>query len=111
MEIRQEELNDLPLIAHFINGSGLPDVFDRHYPVHGNWKGPSFGKMIMGWLLYIISEGDHRLYSVQDWGSRHSGLLQHLLGDEAFGGRCFHDDRLCLMLTGTKRVTRRTSRI
>lgn len=98
MEIRQEDLNDLPLIAHFINESGLSAAFDRHYPVHGNWKGPSFGKMMMGWLLYIISECDHRLYTVQDWADRHRGLLQHLLGCAAFDDLCFHDDRLCLML-------------
>ena len=98
MEIRQEELSDLPLIAHFIQSSGLPEVIDRHYSVHGNWRAPSFGKMVMGWLLYMISECDHRLYTVQDWAAKHSGFLGHLLGCDDFSGHCFHDDRLGLIL-------------
>ena len=98
MEIRHEELSDLPLIAHFIKSSGIVEMLDKHYPVHGNWTAPSFGNMVLGWLVYIISECDHTLYSVQDWATRHSGVLGHIMGCNLYDGHCFHDDRLGLLL-------------
>lgn len=98
MEIRQEELSDLPLLAQMIQETGLSDLLDKHYPVHGNWRAPSFGKMLTGWLMYIISECDHRLYTVEDWASRHLGVLRGALDCPAFEGSSFQDDRLGKML-------------
>lgn len=98
MEIRQEELSDLPLLAHIIQETRLSELLDNHYPVHGNWRAPSFGKMLEAWLMYIISECDHRLYTVEDWANRHLGVLRGALGCSAFEGSSFQDDRLGKML-------------
>lgn len=98
MEISQEELSDLPVISHFIKESGIASALNRHFKVHGNWSAPSFGDLVSCFLLYMISECDHRLYALEDWGTRHSGFLSQFLGVESFEGRFLHDDRLGLIL-------------
>lgn len=98
MEIRKEELSDLPLLAHLIQETGLSDLLDKHYPVHGNWRAPSFGKILTAWLMYIVSECDYRLYTVEDWASRHLGVLRGSLDCSAFESSSFQDDRLGKML-------------
>ena len=42
-------------------------LLDKHFPTHGNWQGLSLGQIVVVWLAYILSEGDHRLNSVQGW--------------------------------------------
>ena len=54
MEIRQENLSDLPVISHFIKESGIAAALDRHFLVHGNWSAPSFGDLVSCFLLYMI---------------------------------------------------------
>ena len=49
-----------------------------------------------GWLVYILSEGDHRLNQAQDWVAGRSHVLS-LLG-AALGER-LTDDRLALVWT------------
>ena len=70
-----ERVDDLPLINHFIKGSGLASLLDKHFPDHGLWRGISGGKLALGWLLYILSEADHRLCHVEPWAE---GRLQTL---------------------------------
>lgn len=98
MEMRQENLCDLPVIAHFIKESGIAASLDRHFMVHGNWSAPSLGNLVSCFLLYMISECDHRLYAVEDWADLHKGFLGQFLGIEPFEGRFLHDDRLGLIL-------------
>lgn len=94
MEIKHEELGDLPLLSHIIDQSGLPGKLDEHFPVHGNWKAPSVGKLVKGWLLYIISECDHRLSPVESWAQSHLRTLRHLLECPDMEASAFQDDRL-----------------
>jgi len=94
MEIKHEELGDLPLLSHIIDQSGLPVKLNEHFPVHGNWKAPSVGKLVKGWLLYIISECDHRLSAVETWAQSHLCTLRHLLGCPELQASAFQDDRL-----------------
>jgi transposase len=73
-------------------------LLDAHFPTHGNWQGLSLGSVAVGWLAYILSEGDHRLNSVQGWAA---GLLMTLsvcLKTVGLRDLDFCDDRLCLVL-------------
>lgn len=46
---------------------GVPQLLDAHFPTHGNWDGLSLGWTATIWLVYILSQADHRLNQVQDW--------------------------------------------
>jgi len=73
-------------------------LLDKHFPTHGNWQGLSLGQIVVVWLAYILSEGDHRLNSVQGWAA---GLLMTLdICLKTIGLRelDFSDDRLCMVL-------------
>lgn len=94
MEIYQETIGDLPLLAHVIKRSGLVSCIDRHYPTHGNWTGASVGNTVLGWLMYILSANDHRVYKVEDWAHHHLVSLRWALEDEGITGKTFQDDRL-----------------
>lgn len=98
MHVKQEDLGDLPLLGHLIKQSPLISCLDTHFPVHGNWRAPSVGKLVTGWLLYIISECDHRLSPVEDWSKRHLNVLRHILECPDLGGSAFQDDRLGKLL-------------
>ena len=73
-------------------------MLDKHFPTHGNWQGLSLGKVVVVWLSYILSEGNHRLNSVQGWAA---GLLMTLdicLKMTGLRELDFSDDRLCMVL-------------
>ncbi len=94
MEIKHEDLGDLPLLGHLINQSPLSDCLNEHYPVHGNWRGPSIGQLVTGWLMYILSECDHRLYTVEAWAQSHLNTLRQVLSCPDLESSAFQDDRL-----------------
>ena len=98
METKHEDLGDLPLLGHVINQSPLVDCLDQHFPVHGNWRGPSVGRLVAGWLMYIISECDHRLYTVESWAQAHLNTLRQVLGCAELESSAFQDDRLGKLL-------------
>ncbi len=47
-------------------------LLDKHFPMHGHWKGLDLGHIVQVWLAHILSEGDHRLNHVESWAG---GLL------------------------------------
>ena len=98
MQITPERLEDLPFLAGFMNQSGLPGLLDEHFPVHGSWQGPGYGKTAMGLLLYILSEGKHGLYGVESWASERAEALKWLLSCPDFEAKHLSDDRLGLLL-------------
>lgn len=98
MEVHQEVIGDLPLIAQLIKSSGLVSCIDRHYPTHGNWHSPSIGNIVLGWLMYIISENDHRAYKVEDWAQAHLVTLRWALENPELTSKTFQDDRLANIL-------------
>lgn len=94
MQIKTEPLDDLPLISRLIESTGLVDRIDSFFPRHHLWQGPGVGQTLLGLLLYIISEGDHRLYQVEGWASGREEVLRWCLGDDTFKGSHLGDDRL-----------------
>lgn len=98
MEVYQEQVSDLPLLSHFIDKSNLMRHINNQYPTHGNWVGPDIGRLLKGWLLYIISECDHRLYTVEDWAAVHIHSLRVCLDYPELEAKAFQDDRLGKLL-------------
>ncbi len=95
---KTERVDDIPLLLAQTKKMGVAELLDKHFPMHGNWQGLSLGNVVAGWLAYILSEGDHRLNSVQGWVA---GLLITLMACfRAFSLRelDFSDDRLCVVL-------------
>ncbi len=72
-------MDDLPLLGFQFRQCKLAELLDSHFPDHGLWKGISGGQLAVGWLLYILSEGDHRLSHVEDWaGFRLRSVIQEI---------------------------------
>ena len=64
---KTERVDDVPLLLAQMDKMNIATLLNKHFPMHGNWQGLSFGETVVTWLAYILSEGDHRLNSVQGW--------------------------------------------
>lgn len=95
---RTERVDDIPLLLAQMDKMNIAALLDKHFPMHGNWQGLSLGQIVVVWLAYILSEGDHRLNSVQGWTA---GILMTLtVCVKAAGLRelDFSDDRLAVVV-------------
>ena len=92
-----EPVDDIPVLLTAATRLGLTELVDQHFKPHGNWQGLSPGRVLTGWLAYILSEGDHRLNQAQDWVSGRWHVLQPVLGAE-LRAIDFSDDRLAIGL-------------
>ena len=64
---KSERVDDIPLLLAQMEKMNIAALLDKNFPMHGNWQGLSLGQTVVVWLAYILSEGDHRLNSVQGW--------------------------------------------
>ena len=92
-----EPVDDIPVVLTSATRLGLAELVDQHFKPHGNWQGLSPGRVLTGWLAYILSEGDHRLNQAQDWVASRLHVLQPVLGAE-LRALDFTDDRLAIGL-------------
>ena len=95
--ISNERVDDIPLLLSQMQRLGLSGLLNEHFETHGNWKGLSLGKVVTGWLSYILSQGDHRLNQVEGWAAE----LSHTLGsclDASVRPLDFSDDHLATVL-------------
>ena len=92
-----ERIDDIPLLFAQMDKIQLVTMLDKHFPMHGNWKGLGLGQIVQAWLAYILSEGDHRLSHVENWAE---GLLTTLSKciDHPVRTLDFSDDRLATVL-------------
>ena len=86
--------DDIPLLLAQMKKMAIPALLDTHFPTHGNWQGLSLGEVGTVWLSHILSEGDHRLNSVQDWAAGRLGVLGSCLQAPELRELDFSDDRL-----------------
>ena len=101
--LRVEVVADLPVLWAKLQLMDLPATVDRHFPAPPHWKGPlSPGEVLGIWLLFIVSQGDHRLNAVEPWVAQHQGTLSALLGKPVVPTDA-HDDRLADWLTRLSR--------
>lgn len=92
-----ERVDDIPLLIGLAQQLGLPEIMDKHMGRHGHHQGLSNGWLATVWLAYILSEGDHRKYSVEDWAEKHKRTLEQLVGQPIRQVE-FSDDRLGIVL-------------
>ena len=75
LSIETERMDDIPLLLSHMQRMRLAELLDKHMPTHGHRQGLSVGHLCMVWLAHILSQADHRMNRVQEWGSRRLGFL------------------------------------
>ena len=96
-DLIHERVDDIPLLIGLAQQLRLPEIMDEHLGNHGNHQGLSNGWLATVWIAYILSEGDHRKYSVEDWAEKHKHSLEKLIGQPIRQVE-FNDDRLGIVL-------------
>jgi len=93
-----EDVDSLPLLGAWVERMEVGRILDEALGVpHGNWGGISPGLVGVGFLLYGVSERDHRIVSVEEWAEEHLETLRHVLGAEVVA-QDFTDDRILHVL-------------
>lgn len=91
--VQTEQINDILLLIKQQQAMGIAEIIDSVVSRHGNRLGLSLGWMVVGWLSYILSEGDHRLSFVEDWAASQPETLNKLM-PAPVTAQDFTDDRL-----------------
>jgi transposase len=81
--IETERVDDLPVLFAQMERMQVGELLDKHFPTHGNWQGLSLGKVAVGWLSHILSQGNHKLSHVEPWAESHQSTLQTYLDADA----------------------------
>ncbi len=76
---------------------GLDNVIDEAINRHWLHQELSIGQLVIGWIAYVLSEGDRRKVAVEDWAVEHQDILSELLGTP-LRPTDFSDDRLSQVL-------------
>src|SRR5260370_41870196 len=97
MEIGAECMSDVVLLLGQIKQMNLPDLLDHRMSRYQREQRVSLGWVICIWLAYIMSKGDHRKLSVQDWVKGTRETLAQATGLEIRDAD-FTDDRLTIAL-------------
>jgi len=72
-----EPVDDVPLIIAWLLAMRVDTLIDAVLPrPHGNWKGLSYGQVILLWLTYALTQCDHRLSPVEGWVERRQEVLR-----------------------------------
>lgn len=91
---RTERVDDIPLLLAQMKKMEIANLLDKHFPLHGSWQGLGIGEIVVVWLAYILSEGDHRLNAVQGWTAGVLLTLSVCLKVPGLRELDFTDDRL-----------------
>ena len=97
LALTHERVDDIPLLIGLARRMRLPEFLDLRLGNHGHHQGLSNGWVGVVWLAYILSQGDHRKSSVEDWAWKHRCTLEKLL-DQPLRRVDFSDDRLGIVL-------------
>jgi transposase len=98
MQVKSESVGDLCLINRLIDDTNLVERIDSFFPTHHLWEGMSMGKTLKSALLYILSQNNHSLYSIESWAAQRQESLRWLLDESDFVAAHLSDDRLGRML-------------
>ena len=93
VEIRNERVDDLPLLVAQQHKMGIVEIIDENITPHWHRQGLSIGQTVVVWLTFILSESDHRLSYVEPWVARHLETLKQAIAAE-LTTQDFNDDRL-----------------
>ncbi|MGF1602003.1 MAG: hypothetical protein ACFCU8_08265 [Thermosynechococcaceae cyanobacterium] len=76
----------------------LPELLNEHLPRHWKQEGLDWGWVIVIWLAYILSEGDHRKVVVCEWVEQQHTMIEQVCGLQ-LRATDFTDDRLAIVLS------------
>ena len=91
--ITTERVDDVPLLLGVMQRIGLVEILDHHIPSHWKQRELSWGWTAVVWLAYILTEGDHRKSSVEEYIRGMQITLQEVTG-QAISAADFTTDRL-----------------
>ncbi|MDQ3459668.1 MAG: hypothetical protein M3498_10280 [Deinococcota bacterium] len=75
LKVRTERVDDIPVLLAQLEKMKVAETLDEQVERHGNRQGLSIGEVMMVWLAFIVSEGDHRMNQLEAWvGERHETL-------------------------------------
>ncbi len=97
VEVITERIDDVVLLLHVMMGMELPELLNAHLPRHWKQVGLDWGWVVVIWLSYILSEGDHRKVVVRDWVCQRQQTIERVCG-VAISATDFSDDRLSIVL-------------
>lgn len=97
MEMGAECISDVVLLLEQMKQMSLPELLDDRISKYQRERRVSLGWMICIWLAYVLSKGDHRKVSVQDWVRGMRETLKQATGLE-IQETDFTDDRLTIAL-------------
>jgi transposase len=95
--ITTERVDDVALLLGQMIKMGMVEVLDNHLPQHWKQRGLSWGWTAVIWLVYILTEGDHRKVSVEAYVKEMTQTLSQVTG-QAIDPLDFSDDRLAVLL-------------
>jgi len=96
--VTHEPVDDVPVIIAWLLAMHVDRLVDWVLPPpHGNWKGLTYGQVVVIWLTYILTECDHRMCPVQAWVSERLLVLSRCTG-WSVSAQDLTDDRLEIVL-------------
>jgi len=98
MKTKTERVDDIPLLLAELKKSNLSGLLNEYFPDHGNWEGTDSGKIIVIFLIYVLSNADHRISHVEKWVAQRIHSLRHLTGLPNLSAKDFTDDKLGSLL-------------
>jgi len=99
-------VDDLPLLVSVIRAMQLDVILDDIVPTHGNTlrhNQLTNGEALCLWIVYLLCEGTHRKWKVEDWVAFHTVLLTRLW-KAPVPASDFTDDRLTTLLAYLSRA-------
>jgi transposase len=97
VEVMTERVDDIVLLLHVMMAMELPELLNEHLPRHWKQQGLDWGWVVVIWLSYILSEGDHRKVVVREWVSQRQQTIERVCGI-TISETDFSDDRLSIVL-------------
>jgi transposase len=94
MEIQTEIVDDTPFIIASFKQTPFAEMFNKHFPKHGNWQGLDAGNLLMVYCTHILSRSNHKLSHVEGWAEGLINTLRICLDSPNLVSKDFTDDRL-----------------
>lgn len=102
-----DRLDDIPFLVEVLRQLKLDEILEAHVGTHGNTRllmDAANGLALLIWMVYLLSEGDHRKVVVAEWVEQHAPVLTAALGTTITAAD-FSDDRLSTLLCRLQRTS------
>lgn len=97
LSVITERIDDVVLLLNVMMQIGLPELLNQHLPRHWKQEGLDWGWVVVIWLAYILSQGDHRKVVVREWVNQRKTMIEQVCGLQ-LRETDFTDDRLGIVL-------------